>query len=53
MSDNWTPIINDLEKRNITTYHISPANGCTMVSYGSVVAYYYVKDNEVVDIIYD
>jgi hypothetical protein len=31
----------------------SPANGCTMVCYGRVVAYYYVANDEVIDVIYD
>ncbi len=53
IDQNWTPIINDLEQRGITAYHLHPANGCTMVSYGRVVAYYYVVDDQVVDIIYD
>ena len=42
-----------LATMGITDYTTQPANGCTMVSYGRVVAYYYVKDDEVVDVIYD
>lgn len=53
MSDNWTPIINDLEQRGITAYHICPANGCTMVSYGRVVAYYYVDGDTITEVVYD
>lgn len=53
MTDDWTPIINDLEKRGITNYHITPANGCTMVCYSRVVAYYYVVDGEITEVVYD
>jgi hypothetical protein len=42
-----------LASMGITTYTTHPANGCTMVSYGRVVAYYYVVDDQVVDVIYD
>jgi 2-methylcitrate dehydratase PrpD len=42
-----------LATMGITNYTTQPANGCTMVSYGRVVAYYYVVDDQVVDVIYD
>jgi hypothetical protein len=37
----------------ITDYTTSPANGCTMVCYGRVVAYYYVNGDTITDVIYD
>lgn len=42
-----------LATMGITDYTTHPANKCTMVSYGRVVAYYYVVDDKVVDVIYD
>lgn len=42
-----------LASLGVTNYTTSPANGCTMVSYGRVVAYYYVVDDTVTEVIYD
>lgn len=42
-----------LSTMGIVNYTTQPANGCTMVSYGRVVAYYYVDGDQVVDVIYD
>ena len=53
MKATWIPIIKHLETLGVTSYHIQPANGCTMVSYGRVVAYYYVVDDTVTEIVYD
>jgi len=46
-------IAKHLETMGVQYWTESPANGCTMVCYGRVVAYYYVVDDEVVDVIYD
>jgi hypothetical protein len=42
-----------LASMGVTTYTTHPANGCTMVCYGRVVAYYYVNGDTITDIIYD
>lgn len=46
-------IARHLETLGVTSWTETPANKCTMVSYGRVVAYYYVVDDTVTDIVYD
>lgn len=42
-----------LAEDGITVYSLYQANGCVGVSYGRVSAYYFVRDEKVVDIIFD
>ena len=46
-------VASDLKSKGITQYSWYPANGCIGVTYGNVSCYYYVRDSQIVDIIFD
>ena len=43
----------DLKSRGITVYSWYPANNCIGVSYGRVSCYYYIRNGQIVEIVYD
>lgn len=43
----------DLLKRNITSFDIRPGNGAVWVSHGRCDCYYIIKNDKIVDVIYD
>ena len=43
----------DLLKRNIETFTIRPGNGAVWVSHGRCDCYYVIKNDKIVDVIYD
>lgn len=51
--DDKIVVMEELEREGIKYYTLYPGNGCVGVSYGRVEAYYVVKNNNVIDKIYD